>query len=440
MARPGKKPSALDREAAEAIALQGLTFLAEDAARMLRFLKLTGLELDEVRARAGTPELSLAVLEHLAGRQIPAARICRQPRSCSRKRRPCHRPARRGAPMTARMQEEVPLRVGIDLGGTKIAGAVLGRGGRPLAEHRMPAPRHDYGATVRAIGRDGARARGKRRQPRRERQQHRRRHSGLGGAGERAGAERQLHVAQRPAVPARPRGALWAARSGSPTMPTALPCRRPWMAPARAREAFSASSSARAAAAVSCVDGTSSTVRAASAANGATTRCRGRAPTSTPARKCWCGRVGCIETWVSGPGLEADHATGDGRAGSAPKEIAARAAAGDVAAQATLDRHAGRLARGLAHVDQHLRPGRDRAGRRSLQAHPLLSRCCQGLRRRTSSPSPRISSSSRRCGEMPVACAAPRGCGNDLDAHFCSHLLGGWKTISLRTPLMANSP
>ena len=34
---------------------------------MLRFLKLTGLEPSEVRARAGTPELSLAVLEHLAG-------------------------------------------------------------------------------------------------------------------------------------------------------------------------------------------------------------------------------------------------------------------------------------------------------------------------------------------------------------------------------------
>jgi hypothetical protein len=67
MAKAGKKPSPRDRESAEAIALQGLTFLAEDAARMLRFLKLTGLELGEVRARAGTPELSLAVLEHLAG-------------------------------------------------------------------------------------------------------------------------------------------------------------------------------------------------------------------------------------------------------------------------------------------------------------------------------------------------------------------------------------
>ena len=33
---------------------------------MQHFLKLTGLEPGEVRARAGTRELSLAVLEHLA--------------------------------------------------------------------------------------------------------------------------------------------------------------------------------------------------------------------------------------------------------------------------------------------------------------------------------------------------------------------------------------
>jgi fructokinase len=59
--------------------------------------------------------------------------------------------------------------------------------------------------------------------------------------------------------------------------------------------------------------------------------------------------MGCIGTWVSGPGLEADHA---GVAGNrlSTEEIAAHAAAGDAAAQATLDRHAGRLARGIAHV------------------------------------------------------------------------------------------
>ena len=42
-----------------------------------------------------------------------------------------------------------------------------------------------------------------------------------------------------------------------------------------------------------------------SRASGATTRCRGRATTSGPGSACYCGRRGCIETWVSGPGIRA---------------------------------------------------------------------------------------------------------------------------------------
>jgi Protein of unknown function (DUF3572) len=66
MAKAGKKSAHFNRESAEALALQGLAFLAEDAGRMLAFLKLTGLEPGELRDRAGSPELSLAVLEHLS--------------------------------------------------------------------------------------------------------------------------------------------------------------------------------------------------------------------------------------------------------------------------------------------------------------------------------------------------------------------------------------
>jgi Protein of unknown function (DUF3572) len=62
-----KVSAAAAKEAAETLALQGLAFLFEDPARMESFLKLTGLEPAEVRERVGTPELSLAVLEHLAG-------------------------------------------------------------------------------------------------------------------------------------------------------------------------------------------------------------------------------------------------------------------------------------------------------------------------------------------------------------------------------------
>ena len=52
---------------------------------------------------------------------------------------------------------------------------------------------------------------------------------------------------------------------------------------------------------------------------------------------------------MSGPGLEADHERIAGMR-LASEEIAARAGNGDAQAQASLDRHAGRLARGLAHV------------------------------------------------------------------------------------------
>ena len=68
-----------------------------------------------------------------------------------------------------------------------------------------------------------------------------------------------------------------------------------------------------------------------------------------PGPQCWCGRKGCLETWVSGPGMVADHARVTGETHTAI-EIAARASAGNGAATATLSRHAARLARGLAHV------------------------------------------------------------------------------------------
>ena len=68
-----------------------------------------------------------------------------------------------------------------------------------------------------------------------------------------------------------------------------------------------------------------------------------------PGPHCWCGRLGCIETWVSGPALAAEHARVTGTMLRA-EEVVSAAASGDAAAQATLDRHADRLARGLAHV------------------------------------------------------------------------------------------
>jgi len=68
-----------------------------------------------------------------------------------------------------------------------------------------------------------------------------------------------------------------------------------------------------------------------------------------PGPLCWCGQHGCLETWLSGPALAADHARVNTEQ-LLPEAIAARAKDGNSAAAATLARHADRLARGLAHV------------------------------------------------------------------------------------------
>jgi fructokinase len=74
---------------------------------------------------------------------------------------------------------------------------------------------------------------------------------------------------------------------------------------------------------------------------------------------CYCGRSGCVETFLSGPGLAADHCRAVGNrvaAGLAAEEIAARAAAGDPACEATLQRYEARLTRALAQVINILDP------------------------------------------------------------------------------------
>ncbi len=74
-----------------------------------------------------------------------------------------------------------------------------------------------------------------------------------------------------------------------------------------------------------------------------------------PGPACYCGRQGCMETWVSGPGLQRDHARVAGESLDA-RDIASRAMTGDAACRDSLERYAGRLARGLAHVINVLDP------------------------------------------------------------------------------------
>jgi len=68
-----------------------------------------------------------------------------------------------------------------------------------------------------------------------------------------------------------------------------------------------------------------------------------------PGPLCYCGRSGCIETFLSGPGLERDHSASGGEHVTG-REIAARAAAGDSLADAALARYEDRMARSLASI------------------------------------------------------------------------------------------
>ena len=56
---------AIDRARAEAIAAEGLAFLAEDAGKLGHFLAETGLEVDDLRANAGSADMLQAVLDYL---------------------------------------------------------------------------------------------------------------------------------------------------------------------------------------------------------------------------------------------------------------------------------------------------------------------------------------------------------------------------------------
>jgi fructokinase len=72
-------------------------------------------------------------------------------------------------------------------------------------------------------------------------------------------------------------------------------------------------------------------------------------PDEHPGPTCWCGRKGCMEMWASGTGLSADYRQRTGELVSG-HEIVARANLGEPAARTSLDRHASRLARGLAQI------------------------------------------------------------------------------------------
>jgi fructokinase len=76
-------------------------------------------------------------------------------------------------------------------------------------------------------------------------------------------------------------------------------------------------------------------------------------PDEMPLRPCWCGQVGCLETYLAGPALAFEC---DGEGARDATHIPSRAAAGDPRAITALATHADRLARSLAMISNILDP------------------------------------------------------------------------------------
>lgn len=74
-----------------------------------------------------------------------------------------------------------------------------------------------------------------------------------------------------------------------------------------------------------------------------------------PGPLCYCGKNGCIETFLSGPGMSRDHEMVTGRIFTA-KQIIQYVEQGDLHAEQTLQRYEDRMARALAHVINILDP------------------------------------------------------------------------------------
>ncbi len=233
------------------------------------------------------------------------------------------------------------MRLGIDLGGSKIEALALGDDGRELIRRRVPTPQGDYPATVRAIAE-------------------------LADALETAVGHR---FSVGVAMPGALSPATGLVKNANSTWLNDRPLDRD-LAAALARpvrlandaDCFALSEATDGAGAgVEVVFGVilgtgvggglvvaGRLLRGPNAITGEWGHNPLPWPTDAerPGPACYCGRTGCIETFVSGPGLARDHLSG----GIDAAAIVATAMAGDRAAQASLARYEGRLARSLAGV------------------------------------------------------------------------------------------
>jgi len=242
------------------------------------------------------------------------------------------------------------MRIGIDLGGSKIEAAALDHAGRELKRCRRPAPTGDYGATIEAIR----------------------------GLVERIEAELGQRGTVGIGIPGTISPATGLVKNANSTWLIGRPLDRD-LGSALGRPVRLANDA-------NCFALSEATDGAGAGADvvfgvilgtgvGGGIVVGGRVLTGTnaiagewghnplprqrveeqPGPRCYCGRRGCIETFLSGPALRQDHAATTGAA-LEPAEIVRRTDAGEAAAAATMARYEERLARSLAGVINLLDP------------------------------------------------------------------------------------
>jgi len=251
--------------------------------------------------------------------------------------------------LTTRHYPPSTIRIGIDLGGTKIEGIALD-GSREVARVRIQTPRDDYGGTLDALvstvhaleRRAGAPGT-----------------VGLGIPGTISAQTGLVKNANSVWLIGRPLGVDLEARLGRPVrIANDANCF------AVSEAADGAAAGAEVVFAVIAGTGTGAGIVVRGALVGGANGIAGEwghnplpwaGEGERPGPPCYCGASGCIETFLSGPGMAADHARQTGAA-CAPEEIVARAAAGERAAEATMIRYERRMARALASVINLLDP------------------------------------------------------------------------------------
>ena len=243
------------------------------------------------------------------------------------------------------------MRIGIDLGGTKIEGLALGGDGRELARHRIAAPRGNYENTIHAVV---------------DLVHH------IVRSAEAASAAKVDHTTIGVGIPGAISPATGLIKNANSTWLNGRPFERD-LADALGRpvrlandaNCFALSEATDGAAAGARVvfgviigTGTGGGLVVNGEVVGGANAIAGEwghnplpAPDADerPGPRCYCGRSGCIETFLSGPGLSRDFIAHGGEDLPAV-EIAARADRGDARAAACLDRYARRFARAIASV------------------------------------------------------------------------------------------